>query len=246
MMEYLFLILLPTTAFLYASVGHGGASGYLALMALFSFATNDSRIIALLLNLCVAGIGFYHFQKGGFFKFKLLLPFIIGSIPAAFIGGMIDIDPMWYKRILGVFLLLATARFLTSPTSGKDQSASSFPLAIGIGACIGLLSGMIGIGGGIILSPVILLLGWANLKETAAISASFIVINSALGLAGHFVKNWTLDLSISTGYTLLIIGLAILGGFAGSLWGSQLKKVNQLKYVLVGVLLLASIKLWIA
>lgn len=243
-MEVLFFIVLPLVAFLYASVGHGGASGYLALMALFTFATQDMRILALTLNLFVAGISFYHFQKEGHFRFKLFYPFIIGSIPAAFIGGMIEMDALWYKRILGIFLLLATLRFTMNKSENADSSRINLILAIGIGAIIGLFSGMIGIGGGIILSPVILLLGWGNMKQTAAVSALFILVNSTLGLAGNYFNDFNLEVNLSTLKFAGIIVLACVGGFLGSIWGSRLKNSITLKYLLAVVLFMASIKLW--
>ncbi|CAG5077817.1 sulfite exporter TauE/SafE family protein [Parvicella tangerina] len=244
-MEYLFFVILPIVAFLYASVGHGGASGYLALMALCSFAVEDIRIIALTLNLFVAGISFLHFRKEGHFNSRLFYPFIIGSIPASFIGGMLEIDSLWYKRILGVFLLIATIRFLLEKKASADRKQSNLLLSIFIGASIGLFSGMIGIGGGIILSPVILLLGWGNIKETAAVSALFIFTNSALGLAGNYFSKMSFDLETSLPELLTTVFLATIGGYFGSYWGSQLKHLKLLKYVLATVLGIASIKLWI-
>lgn len=244
-MEYLFFSLLPIVAFLYASVGHGGASGYLALMVLCSFGSNDIRIIALVLNLFVAGISFVHFKKQGHFKTDLFYPFIIGSIPASFIGGMLEIDNLWYKRILGVFLFLATIRFLITKKETQSANTIKIPFAIIIGILIGLFSGMIGIGGGIILSPVILLLGWGTLKETAAVSALFIFVNSAMGLAGNYINDLGLDFETPIEKLILLIALAVFGGFAGSYWGSKLKQIQTLKYLLAAVLGLASIKLWI-
>lgn len=244
-MDILFFIFLPLVAFMYASVGHGGASGYLALMVLFSFATEDTRIIALTLNLFVAGISFYHFYKKGHFNVKLFTPFILGSIPAAFIGGMIEVDPIWYKRILGIFLLFATIRFVLQKKEKTIIRNVNFPLAMIIGATIGLFSGMIGIGGGIILSPVILLFGWGNLKETAAVSALFIFVNSALGLAGNYFNNFSLDIGLPLQTFALIICLAIIGGTLGSQWGSKIKNNEVLKYLLAFVLAVASIKLWV-
>lgn len=214
-------------------------------MALFAIAPNDSKIIALILNLFVAGIGFYHFYKKRHFNPKIFIPFIIGSIPAAFLGGRLIIEPEWYKRTLGLFLLIATLRMLYQPSDKEIKNKINTPLAISIGAGIGFFSGMIGIGGGIILSPVILLLNWGNLKETAASSALFIFLNSAFGLAGHWSKSITLDLSLPYSHLAITIFLVITGGYVGSKWGSQLKNLTVLKYVLGAVLLIACIKLWL-
>lgn len=244
MFELLFFVTLPIVAFLYASVGHGGASGYLALMALFSFSTGDTKLIALTLNLFVAGIGFYHFYKKRFFDPKIFFPFIIGSIPASFIGGMLEVEPIWYKRILGVFLLIATLRLLYQPSERDDRKKINLILAVFIGAIIGLFSGMIGIGGGIILSPLILLLNWGGLKETAATSALFIFVNSAFGLLGHIFKNNDLFQIEPIKLTTIIV-LATIGGYVGSKWGSKLKNLNVLKYTLGVVLLIACFKLWL-
>ncbi len=238
----IFLIILPIVAFLYAAVGHGGASGYLALMAIFSFATQDMKVIALMLNLFVAGISFYLFWKKGFFNKNLFIPFALGSIPAAFLGGKLGVDAFWFKKILAILLLFAIFKMLN--VFGKEKTAIKpvqfFPALI-IGASIGFFSGMIGIGGGIILSPVILLLGWGKMKETAAVSALFIFVNSAAGLIGTAMNGITLEVSQMT--VVGCIAIAIIGGFAGAYWGSGLKNLKQLKYVLAFVLMIAVVKL---
>lgn len=243
MNEVFFFILLPLIAFMYASVGHGGASGYLALMALFSFATDDTKIIALTLNLFVAGIGFYQFNKNHHFKWSLFYPFAIGSIPSAFIGGMISINPFWYKKILGVVLFVAIIRLLIKPSEKEHMSHRNLFIALLTGAGIGFFSGMIGIGGGIILSPVILLLGWGNLKETAAVSALFIFVNSAVGLAGNLIVQTEMNLTTIT--LMSCIALSTIGGYAGSKWGSTIENIQGLKYVLAFVLVIACVKLWL-
>jgi uncharacterized membrane protein YfcA len=240
--EILFFLLLFLVAFLYSSVGHGGASGYLALMAFFSFAPETMRPTALILNLFVSLTAFIQYYRSGHFRWKLFWPFAIASIPAAYIGGLIVIDAVWYKKILGILLLFPVVRLggvkFSSEKTGKEQSLLASLL---IGAVIGLLSGMIGIGGGIILSPVILLLHWANMKQTAAISALFIFVNSLAGLAGVFTKGFEYKPEI-TG----LIAIAFAGGLAGSYLGA--KKFNGifLKRLLALVLLMASIKLLFA
>ncbi len=185
---YLFLFLLPIVAFLYASVGHGGASGYLALMALFSFAPETMKPTALLLNLFVASISFYYYYKEGHFNKKLFLSFAITSIPFAFLGGIIEVDASLYKKILAVLLVFAILKML-NVFGTKSTSIKKVKLWQGLtlGAIIGFFSGLIGIGGGIILTPIILLLHWGNMKEAAAVSALFIFVNSAAGLVGQLI-----------------------------------------------------------
>lgn len=239
---YLFFSILPIISFLYASVGHGGASGYLALMALFSFSPEVMKPTALLLNLFVAGISFYYYYKQGFFNRKLFLAFAIASIPMAFLGGTFEIDATVYKKILGVLLFFAVLKML-NVFGRESQDIKDVKIWQGliIGGIIGFFSGLIGIGGGIILSPVILLLHWGNMKQAAAVSALFIWVNSAAGLIGQ----------VSTGMTFssqsfLMVALAIVGGFLGAYLGSKRFSYKRLKQLLAIVLIMASIKLfWI-
>ena len=236
---WIFLVLLPVIAFLYAAVGHGGASGYLALMALFSFSPEVMRPTALLLNLFVAGIAFVHYWRAGYFNPKLFFVFAISSIPFSFIGGMVNVDAKVYKITLGFLLIFAILRMLN--VFGKERDnlvATKWSIGIIIGAVIGFFSGMIGIGGGIILSPVILLLHWGRVKEAAAVSALFIWVNSAAGMAGQFAVGIKLDVN-----SLLFVVLAVIGAYFGGYFGS--KKLNnlQLRYLLAFVLVLAAVKL---
>ncbi len=236
---YLFYILLFLVAFLYASVGHGGASGYLALMAIFSIAPDVMKPTALLLNLFVSLTSFIQFYRGGYFRMKLFLPFALASVPFAFIGGLITIDASIYKQILGCLLLLPVIRFFFfNKVEVEEQKQYSLPLAIFIGVVIGFLSGLIGIGGGIILSPILLLLHWANMKQTAAISALFIFVNSLSGLAGQLTKG----IHFTTDMYLYVI-IAFVGGLAGAYYGSMKVKQGALKYLLATVLLIAAVKL---
>ncbi|MCB0538208.1 MAG: sulfite exporter TauE/SafE family protein [Chitinophagales bacterium] len=237
-----FLCLLPIVAFLYSSVGHGGASGYLALMALFGVATETMKPTALLLNLFVAAISFYFYYKEGYFKPKLFIPFAIASIPAAFIGGTIQLDSSIYKKILAVFLLFAIARILfIGKNLQQNNSTKEIKIWLGliVGFCIGFFSGLIGIGGGIILSPIIILMHWGNLKESAAVSALFIWVNSAAGLLGQFKAGYVVDTN-----AFIFVFLALIGGLLGAFLGSKKLKSRQLEYILSIVLFMASIKLW--
>ena len=236
-----FLAILPIVAFLYASVGHGGASGYLALMAIFSFAPETMKPTALLLNLFVAAIAFYHYYKKGHFNKKLFLSFAVASIPMAFLGGTIDVDASMYKKILGVLLIFAILKMLN--IIGKEsQYIKDVKIWQGllVGGIIGFFSGLIGIGGGIILSPVILLLHWGKMKEAAAVSALFIWVNSAAGLFGQLSSGVTL-----TSQSFVLVGFALLGGFFGSYLGSHKFNNKHLRKVLAFVLIIASVKLFL-
>lgn len=234
-----FGVLLVVVAFLYSSVGHGGASGYLALMAIFAFPVSVMKPSALLLNLFVSGISFFFYYKKDFFKPKLFYPFAITSVPAAFIGGMIPLENSFYKILLGIVLILAALRLFGFFNSKEIESAKiNIPFAMGIGFGIGLLSGMLGIGGGVILSPILLVLGWATLKETAAISSLFIFVNSVAGLSGYFMGDKMFPTE-----SFYLVPIAVFGGILGAYYGSGYFSNKVLKYVLATVILLASVKL---
>jgi len=236
----LFLLMLPIVAFLYAAVGHGGASGYLALMALFSFAPEEMKPTALLLNLFVAAISFYHYWKSGHFNGKLFLAFAIGSIPLSFLGGTMDIDAKLYKIILGILLLFAIAKMLNLFGKNSEKKRKvKWGEGIIVGAAIGFFSGLIGIGGGIILSPVILLMHWGKMKEAAAVSALFIWVNSASGMAGQLLTG----VEISP-QSWIFVTLAVIGGFFGAYVGSKKMNNSTLRYLLAFVLILAAVKLF--
>ena len=236
---WLFIFLLLVVAFLYSSVGHGGASGYLALMALFGIAPSMMKSSALIMNVFVSLIAFYEYYKGGHFRWKLFLPFAIASIPFSFTGAYITLDSLLYKKILGAILIFPILRLIGVFGKGNEtEKEINRYWAFVIGAVIGLVSGMIGIGGGIILSPIILLLHWGNMKQTAAVSALFIFVNSVAGLIGLFTKGVTIDHSV-----YLWVAVALVGGLAGSYIGSRKLNNPVLKKVLSFVLLIASIKL---
>ena len=235
----LFYILLFLVAFLYSSVGHGGASGYLALMAIFSFAPEVMKPTALLLNLFVSLTSFIQFYRGKHFNWKIFLPFAITSVPMAYIGGLITVDDNIYKKILGILLIIPIIRFLFFANIKVEEiKRSNLILSLLIGAAIGFLSGLIGIGGGIILSPVLLLLKWTDMKQTAAISAIFIFVNSLSGLAGQLQKgiNFSADM-------YAYVAIAFIGGICGAYFGSLKFKSNILKYMLAIVLIVAAYKL---
>lgn len=238
MQDYLFLSLLGIVAFLYASVGHGGASGYLALMALFSFQPSLMKSSALILNIFVSLTSFIQFYRAGHFRWKLFYPLALASIPMAFVGGIMPISDSLYKKLLAVCLILAIFRMVLKPQEGKEQKEASFVGSLIMGACIGLLSGMLGIGGGIILSPILILLNWANMKQTAAISALFILVNSLSGFAGLLSKGFEPNSQI---YVWLVVAFSC--GLAGSYFGSRKFNIPTLRYTLAGGLIIACLKL---
>lgn len=237
---WVFLLMLPLVAFLYAAVGHGGASGYLAMMAMFGFLPETMKPTALLLNLFVAAISFYYYWKNGHFNLKLFLAFAIASIPLAFIGGMIEVDASIYKKILAVLLIFAILKLLN--VFGKETNkikGVNLWQGLLIGGVIGFFSGLIGIGGGIILTPVILLMNWGKMKEAAAVSALFIWVNSASGMVGQLTSGVTLDPQ-----SFILVGIALLGGVLGGYFGSEKLNNKYLRYLLVFVLITACIKLF--
>jgi len=238
-MEYIFVLSLFIVAFLYSSVGHGGASGYLAIMSLFGIAPFFMRSTALSLNVFVSAIAFVSFARAGYFRSWLIVPFLITSIPMAFVGALVKVKPDVYEIILGIFLLIAVIRMLFIPGAiSEHPSKPPVIIALLIGATLGFFSGMIGIGGGIILSPILVLFRWASLKEAAAASALFIFLNSLAGLFALVQSG----LNLEPGLIMWIVA-GVLGGISGSYLGSSRIKPVRLKYVLSAILLVASIKL---
>lgn len=213
---------------LYSSAGFGGASGYLLSMSFFDIPTNVMSSTALVLNIFVSTISFISYSRVGYFRAKLLVPFLVTSIPAAFLGGTSKLSEQTYSIMLYAVLTYLALRMTFFPvlSDKADWTPRPVPLwaALTSGAVIGLLSGMIGIGGGIFLSPLIILLGWGNSKQAAASAGAFIAINSISGLAGRFANN-TFSLG-EFGIPLLFVGLF------GALIGSQLGAV---KFSSVGV-----------
>ena len=240
----LLLIGLFIVSVLYSSVGHGGASGYLAILSLTSYGMVESGWLkqhVWILNLLVASIAFYHYRKEGFHNLKLTVPFIIGSIPMAFIGGYMIINSTVYDILLSVALIWAAWRLFDS-ISIKEINTTTIPKisqSLPWGAGIGLFSGVIGVGGGIFLSPILLLKKWANPKTVAATSAIFIWVNSFSGLMGATISNQlNLDLEMLLYFSIVVL----IGGFVGSSYGSKIAKQSSIKKILIIVLLIAAMK----
>ncbi len=236
--EILIVFAILVVAILYSSVGHGGASGYLAVMAFLAVAPNVTKPTVLILNVFVASIATFQFYRRGYFDWKVFAPFAVASVPMAFVGGMITLPTQIYRPLLGIVLLLAAIRLAWNFTSEKAIIKPSIWLALIIGAVIGLLSGLVGVGGGIFLTPVLLLTNWTETKKAAGISAMFILVNSIAGLLGNFAQIFTLPVNV-----WLWIAAAASGGIIGSSWGSGYFESITLRRVLAVVLLTAGVKL---
>lgn len=219
-------LLVPAIAFLYASVGFGGATGYLAVMSFYDIPPQVMASSALVLNTLVASIAFSSFYRAGHLRRDLLTPFLITSIPAAFLGGYLKIGDTIYTILLYLVLSAVAVRLLFFSQHQDDgQALRPLPIAwaLAIGLGIGLLSGIVGIGGGIFLSPLIIFARWGSPKQAAAVAAAFIVLNSISGLLGRFSSgNLALD-----GTIFALIPLGFFGALAGSNLGAQhLSSVN--------------------
>jgi len=230
-------------AALYGSVGHGGASGYIALLVLAGLAAERVAFPALALNLIVAGLAAWNFHRAGHSRWKLLWPLAAASVPAAFFGGVWYLPPHIYRIILGVTLLAGAARFLflQKAVAARPLPAHFTTMAPFIGAVLGLVSGLVGVGGGIFLSPLLMLLGWADARETAWASAVFIWVNSVAGLTAR-------QLSGQADWALVppLAAAVLLGGAVGSWLGAHRLPRIVLQRLNGAVLLLASVKLlWV-
>lgn len=227
-------------AVLYGSVGHAGASAYLATMALAGLAPGVMKPTALVLNIGVASIVTLRFARAGYVQPRALLPFLVGSIPAAFIGGALTLPASLYRPLVGGVLLVAAARFgWTASRAGADfPPRAPWPAAIGSGAGIGLLAGLTGTGGGIFLTPLLLAAGWAGTRFAAGTSAAFILANSISGLAGNLRSVGALPPSIP-----LWLAAVAVGGIIGSELGSRRMPAAWIRRALAAVLLVAGLKL---
>jgi uncharacterized membrane protein YfcA len=229
-------------AFAYASVGHGGASAYLAALALAGVAPAEMRPIALALNILVSAIATWKFWRAGYFRWRLFWPFAAASIPLSFAGGAITLPGHAYKVLVGLVLVYAAWQLWMSARAGDEMRAVREPplhWAVMVGAVLGLLSGLTGVGGGIFLSPLLLMLGWAGTKQTSATSAPFILVNSIAGLAAGFTMK-----SASLPAHIWFLGAAVLvGGWFGAEYGSRRFANPVVRRMLAVVLALAGAKM---
>ncbi|MEO6971204.1 MAG: sulfite exporter TauE/SafE family protein [Chthoniobacterales bacterium] len=231
-------IAIGIVAFLYSSVGHAGASGYIAVMTLLGIAATTIRPTALILNILVATIGSIQFARAGYFRWRLFWPFALLSVPAAYLGGYLQLPVAILRILIGLVLLLSAGRLFFRRSDPPEVRSPATPAAIGLGGIVGLLSGLTGTGGGIFLTPLLLFFRWARIREAAAVSALFILVNSIAGLAGYFIAQRSIS---SLG--LILSGAAVVGGTAGSHFGSQRFPVRTISLVLAIVLVIAGTKL---
>jgi uncharacterized protein len=228
-------------ALLYSTVGHAGASGYIAVMSLLSVAPAVIKPTALTLNILVASIGAWQFWRAGHFSWRLFWPFALLSIPFAFVGGYINLPARVFELLLGVILLYSAARFFFRPPADHAVAPPPRAVAASVGGGIGLLSGLTGTGGGIFLTPLLLFMRWAPARTAAAVSALFILFNSTAGLLGNLSSTRQFP-----HVALVLVAAAGLGGIIGSHLGSRRFDPPLIKRFLAVVLVIAGIKLILA
>ena len=245
-MEWVLIVIclaLMIVAALYSSVGHGGASGYLAVLSLTTYGTMESAWLkqhAWSLNLVVAAIAFFHFHRAGHHVPKLTIPFIVASIPLAMVGGYLIVDGVIYDLLLSICLLAAAWRlFVIKTNDSVVESEPRWNVAAPVGGSIGFVSGIIGVGGGIFLSPILLLKKWATPKGAAATSALFIWVNSLAGLGGATLSG---QLTLEMGVLFPFVSAVLVGGFIGSRYGAEIAPQQMVRKLLVIVLVVAAAK----
>lgn len=237
MVVVLFFIVI--IAGLYSCVGHGGASGYIAVMTLFGLAPFIIKPTALILNILVSGIAAIQFYRSGCFRWSLFWRFALTSVPCAYIGGYFVLPQIYYKYIIVLVLWFSAMRLFIRPvTSQVETRLIPLPLTLIIGAVLGLLSGLIGVGGGIFLSPLLILAGWAGNRETAAVAALFVLVNSCAGLMGFISASHTFP-PIALTFSLA----AVCGGIIGSYLGSRKLPMLSVQRILSMILIMAGYKM---
>lgn len=234
----LLIFAVAVVALLYSCVGHAGASGYIAAMVLAGVSAAAIRPTALVLNIFVACIGAFQFWRAGHFSWKLFWPFAALSVPLAFLGGRISLPTHWLKVVLGLTLLYSALRFFIQPKEESEIREPSMTTALGVGAVLGLLSGLTGTGGGIFLTPLMIFMRWGKTKAVAAVSVMFILLNSISGLLGVISSGQALP---SLAWKL--VPAAIVGGAIGSYLGSTRFSPVIIKRILSAVLIVAAYKL---
>ena len=238
--QYSFILLMAIglMAVLYSSVGHGGASGYLAAMALWGLLPEEMRPAALLMNIVVTSWLLYRFQPYKLMPYKLFWPLVIASTPLAFIGGLIKIDAEAYRLLVGLMLLLAAVRMLMSNKAAESTHQPTMIVVLLVGAILGFSAGLTGIGGGVFLSPILLIFGWCTIRQSTAVAAGFILLNSIGGLAGYIVSDQSWPMGA---------GWLVTAAFVGCLCGGELAAHRAssltLQKLLAAVLAIAAVKM---
>ena len=233
-----FLALIAAAAVLYSSVGHGGASAYLAVMALFGVPAPVMKPTALVMNLGVAGLGTFRFAAASLVPWRLLLPICAGSVPAAYLGGLVKLPTQSHRILLGVVLLFAAVRLAMRQREHELRPRPPALLLVVIGIFFGFLAGVTGVGGGIFLSPLLILARWQEPRRTAGASAVFILVNSVAGLAGHLSAGGSVP-----AVALPLTAVALVGGLVGSWLGARRLVPIAIRRVLAAVLVVAGGKL---
>lgn len=238
--QYSFILLMAIglMAVLYSSVGHGGASGYLAAMALWGLLPEEMRPAALLMNIVVTSWLLYRFQPYKLMPYKLFWPLVIASTPLAFVGGLIKIDAEAYRLLVGVMLLLAAVRMLMINKAAESTHQPTMIVVLLVGAILGFSAGLTGIGGGVFLSPILLIFGWCTIRQSTAVAAGFILLNSIGGLAGYIVSDQSWPMGA---------GWLVIAALAGCLFGGELAAHRAssltLQKLLAAVLAIAAVKM---
>lgn len=233
-------LLMGVAAALYSTVGHGGASAYLAIMALWGVAPETMRPTALALNLVVAGIACWRYMRMGQINWRLVAMFAVSAAPAAYVAGSIHLPSDIYKPLVGVMLWLAAIRLFWNPaaTANRQPAPPNIHVAIPVGILLGFLAGLTGTGGGIFLSPLIILFGWEDTRRTSGVAAAFILINSIAGLAGNVASVGQLPPELP-----FFAGAVAVGALVGSQLGTRIFDKRRLLQTLGLVLLIAGAKL---
>lgn len=241
--EVLLLAAMAAVAFLYAAVGHAGASGYIAVMAVAGTTPEVIKPTALALNVAVAALGTWQFLRAGHWPGRRFWPVLITGMPAAFVGGALDLPTLWFQRLVGVVLLVSALRFLTQPRDPVAVHVPSVAALVLAGGLLGLMAGLTGTGGGVFLTPMLLLMGWCTTKQAAATSALFILLNSIAGLSGLLLSR------VGRGWPLLAplvwpaLVVVVAAGGIGARLGSHHLPVVAVRRLLAVVLLVAGLKL---
>lgn len=225
---------------LYSSVGHAGASGYLAIMGLFELTPAVMKPTALSLNILVALVATLKFYRAGLFSWDLFWPFAVMSIPMAFVGGALTLPARGYKIVLGLVLLYAAVWMFRSALRPLTMEVKPPPMwaALIAGTAIGFLSGLVGVGGGIFLSPLLIYMGWSATRGASGVAAPFILVNSVAGLLGHLSSVADVPAGIPVWGAVVV-----LGGWIGASYGSRRASASVLRQLLSLVLVVAGAKM---